>query len=129
MDTGHLRMETYKDAFYCDAYLDDEFSLDDVRSMIDEIRRNYSPPVDVILKKTGSYSVSAEAQAFLASNKIKEFRRFIYVVDNERKRSSAEYATKTYMKSYHTQIASTLEEAWEVLNRKRNYNTVTDKIT
>jgi len=115
MDNGRLRIENYKGVVYCEWYLDDtEYTEEDVKSMIEEIHNNFSPPVDIILKKSGSYSFSSGGQ-LMAKNNIKEFRNFIYIVDNMTKRTSAEYAVSTYMKKYNTRIASSKEEAYMML--------------
>ena len=114
MDTGRIKMQDFNGVLYCDAYMNDEFSVEDLQAMRDEIRKNYSSPADVILKKVGTYSVSPEAQKTLWKG-IEEFRNFIYVVDNEWKRDSAEYAAKSYMRLYNTRVASSKEEAYAML--------------
>lgn len=114
MDNGRIRMENYNGVLYCDAYMDDEFSIADLESMRAEIRTNYAPSADVILKKSGSYSVSAKAQAVL-SRGIDEFRNFVYVVDWNIKRESAVYAAESYMKPYNARVAATKEEAYALL--------------
>ena len=119
MDTGRIKMENYKGILYCDAYMDDEFSLDDLESMRAEIRENYSPSTDIILKKSGSYSVSAEAQTILSKG-IQEFQNFVYVADKKIKRESAEYASETYMMPYNARVASTKEEAYAMLRDTKN---------
>ena len=116
MDNGRIRMENYNGVLYCDAYMDDEFSLADLESMRAEVRENYSPSADIILKKSGSYSVSAKAQSVL-SRGIEEFRNFVYVVDKEIKRESAKYAAEHYMSPYNTRVASTKEEAYALLQK------------
>ncbi len=114
MDNGRLKIESYKGIVYCEAYLDIEYTADDVQSIIDEAKNFFSLPVDVILKKAGSYSLSTEAQVMLMKH-VDEFRHFVYVVDDKIKKGSAEYAITTYMKSYNTRIATTKEEAYEML--------------
>ena len=115
MDTGRIKMENYKGVLYCDAYMNDEFTLNDLESMRAEIRENYSSCTDVILKKSGSYSVSAEAQTVLW-NGVKEFRNFVYVADEKIKKESAEFAAASYMQPYNTRVANTIEEAYSILN-------------
>jgi len=117
MDTGRIKMENLKGILYCDAYMNDEFTLNDLESMREEIRKNYAPSTDVILKKSGSYSVSAEAQAELMKG-IEEFRNFVYVADVKVKRESAEFAATFYMKPYNTRVARTKEEAYTMLSEK-----------
>lgn len=107
-------MTNYKGVLYCEAYLETEYTVDDIKTMIDEIRENFTPPVDVILKKVGSYSLDSEAQRMLVET-VKEFRNFVYVVDNKTKRASAEFAISDYMKPYNTRIARTREEAYMML--------------
>jgi hypothetical protein len=114
MDTGRIKMENYKGVLYCDAYMNDEFSLDDLAAMRAEIHKNYSSNTDVILKKVGAYSVSVQAQTTLWKG-IPEFRNFVYVVDNDWKRESAEYAAMTYMRPYNARVADTREEAYDIL--------------
>lgn len=114
MDNGRLRIENYNGVVYCEWYLDTEYTVEDVKSMIDEIHENFTPPVDIILKKAASYSFCLEGQLFL-KNKVEEFRNFIYVVDNMTKHASAEYATSTYMKQYNARIATSKEEAYMML--------------
>ena len=115
MDTGRIKMENFKGVLYCDAYMNDEFMLSDLESMRAEIRENYSPATDVILKKSGSYSVSAEAQAVLWKG-VEEFRNFVYVADEKVKIDSAEYAAANYMRPYNTRVARTKEEAYAMLS-------------
>ena len=107
-------MENFNGILYCEAYMDDEFTLNDLESMRAEIRKNYSPSTDVILKKTGSYSVSLEAQMTLWKG-VEEFRNFVYVADELTKKESAEYAAENYMKAYNTRVARTKEEAYMML--------------
>jgi len=114
MDTGRIRMENYNGILYCEAYMDDEFTLEDLESMREEIRKNYAPSTNVILKKVGSYSVSVDAQMTLWKG-IKEFQNFVYVADDVRKWESAEYAASNYMKAYNTRVAHTKEEAYALL--------------
>jgi len=116
MDTGRIRMENYMGVLYCEAYMSDEFSLRDLESMRAMIRENFSPASDVILKKADSYSVSADAQAVLQKG-VKEFRSFVYVVDDKRKKASAEFAATNYMERYNTRVASTKEEAYAMLRK------------
>jgi len=118
MDTGRIKMENFKGILYCEAYMNDEFTLCDLESMREEIRKNYSPSTDVILKKTGSYSVTAEAQVVLWKG-IDEFRNFVYVADDIMKKESAEYAAENYMQPYNTRVASTKEEAYAMLQENR----------
>ena len=114
MDTGRIKMENYKGVLYCDAYMNDEFSLDDLAAMRAEIHKNYSSHTDVILRKVGTYSVSVQAQTTLWKG-IPEFRNFVYVVDNDWKRESAEFAAMTYMRPYNARIADTREDAYAIL--------------
>ena len=114
MDSGRLKFENYKGVLYCEAYLDTEYTADDIKVVIDEIRENFTPPIDVIVKKVGSYSLDSDAQNMLIQN-IKEIRNFIYVVDSITKNSSAEFAALTYMEPYNTRIASSKEEAYMML--------------
>lgn len=115
MDTGRIRMENFNGVLYCDAYMNDEFSLVDLADMRAEIHRNFSSHADVILKKVGSYSVSVNAQTTLWKG-IPEFRNFVYISEDGWKRESAEYAAMTYMRPYNTRVASTKEEAYEMLS-------------
>jgi hypothetical protein len=117
MDTGRIKMENYKGVLYCDAYMNDEFTVSDLESIRAEIRKNYPPSTDVILKKSGSYSVSAKAQAVLWKG-VDEFRNFVYVADETIKKESAEYAATNYMKPYNTRVARTKEEAYAMLSEK-----------
>lgn len=118
MDTGRIRMEDYRGVLYCEAYMNDEFNLDDLAAMRAEIHKNYSSHSDVILTKAGTYSVSVQAQTTLWKG-IPEFRNFVYVVDNDWKRESAEYAAMTYMRPYNARVASSREEAYEILQEKQ----------
>lgn len=113
-----IKMQPYRDVLLCDAQIDDEFSAEDLQSIRDEIRQRYSPSIDVIFIRSGSYSASAEAQSILSGN-IKEFRNFVYVVNTPRKKASAEFAASSYMKPYNTQVASSVEEAYSLLHSER----------
>jgi len=114
VDTGRFIMEPYKGILYCEAYMNDEFTLADLDTLRNEIRDHYNGRTDVILKKAGTYSVASGTQRVLL-NGIVEFRHFVYVVDNKVKRASAEFAASSYMEPYHTQVAETKEEAYTLL--------------
>jgi hypothetical protein len=114
MDTGRISMEDYRGILYCEAYMSDEFSSSDLESMRAKIRADYAPSTDVILKKSGSYSVALDAQLILQKG-VKEFRNFVYVVNDNKKKDSAEYAAASYMQRYNTRVASTKEEAYAML--------------
>jgi hypothetical protein len=115
MDTGRIKMENFNGVLYCEAYMDDEFTLRDLEAMREEIRKNYPPSTDVILKKVGSYSVSTETQVALWKG-IKEFRNFVYVANELVKIESAQYAAENYMNPYNTRVARTKEEAYAMLH-------------
>lgn len=117
-DDGRLLMGSYKGVLYCEAYMDNDFTVDDVMSMVDEINQNYDGCTDIILKKAGSYSVAVEAQLLLRE-KVKEFRNFVYVADTERKKVASEYAANSYMSKYNTKVASSKEEAFEILKANK----------
>lgn len=114
MENGRLNITNYKGVVVCDAFLNDEWSVEDVYTLVDEIRKHFSPPSDIIVRKTGSYSVSTEAQTLLETN-LPEFGRVVYVADTEHKRSSAEYAKTSYMKHYNVEVADSIEQAYEIL--------------
>lgn len=113
-DTGRLSMEDYKGILYCEAYMNDEFTVTDLETLRAEIRNHYNGHTDMILYKSGTYSVAMETQRLLL-RKVPEIGHFVYVVDNKVKRASAEFAAGSYMQSYHTQIAGSKEEAYELL--------------
>lgn len=114
MDNGRLKIENYHGVVYCEAYLDEEYTASDIQDIVAEIRKNFTTPANVILKKAGSYSLANDAQQLLLKG-IKEIGKFAYVVDNKTKRASAEYAASTYMKPYKTCVASSKEEAYKLL--------------
>jgi hypothetical protein len=113
-DTGRIRMESYKGIMYCESYMNDEVTIADLQSMIDEINENYNGHSDVILKKAGSYSVSLDAQVML-HNKVKAFRNFVYVADTIQKENISKFSAQSFMANYNTKVASTKEEAYEIL--------------
>jgi len=113
-DTGRLIFEDYKGLLYCEAYMDDEFTVADLEVLRAEIQNHYDGHTDMILYKSGTYSVAMETQRILLQ-KVPEIRHFAYVVDNKVKWASAEFAASSYMQSYHTQIAGSKEEAYELL--------------
>jgi hypothetical protein len=119
MDTGRLKFENYNGILYIDAYLNGEFNLNDLKDILNEIRENYSPATDVILKRSGSYSVAANVQTTARSG-VKEIRNLVYVVEDEKKRKYAEFASTSYMKPYNAQIASSVEEAFSLLSTTSN---------
>ncbi len=114
MDNGRLRIENCQGVMYCEAYLETEYGVADILAMAEEARRSFAPPVDVILRKAGSYSLSIDGQRLLSQG-VSEFRRFVYVVDNATKRASAEYAAQDYMQRYQTRVAGSKEEALALL--------------
>lgn len=118
IDNGRLRMRDLDGVLYCEAYMSDEFSRADVKSMVDVIRAHYHGKADIILKKDASYSVSVEAQVFLSKG-VPEFGNFVYLVNNDLRRGSAEYAAETYMKRYNAQVTDRLEHARQLLAQLR----------
>lgn len=116
MDNGRLRLESIQGILQCEVYMDDEFSLSDLSMILEEIRKNSPPCADIICVNSGSYSVSLEVQK-AALDGISEFRNVVYVVDGKTKRNSAEYAASTFMKAYNVRIASSVEEAHELLKQ------------
>ena len=116
MDNDRLKMKRYKDVLYIEKRMNDEFTLDDLNIIREEIRNNFSYPIDIICKRVGSYSVSLSAQT-VARKGIEEYRNFVYVVDNKLKGQSAKYAALSYMKSYNTQVAKSVKEAYEKLKK------------
>lgn len=119
MDTGRIKMENYHGVLFCDVYLNDEFSLNDLSSIREEIRRNYAPCTDLICMSTGSYSISIEVQK-AALDGISEFRNVVYVAKDVIKTGSAEYAAATFMKPYNARVATTKEEAHELLMQQHD---------
>lgn len=117
MDNGRIKIEDFDGILQCDVYMDDEFSLDDLSVIRDEIRKNYPPCADIICINSGSYSVSLEVQQVALSG-IVEFRNIVYVVDGSTKRNSAEYAASTFMKSYNARVASSVKEAHDILKKQ-----------
>lgn len=115
-DTGRIKMQDFRGLLYCDAYMNDEFGVDDVEAMAAEIREHYGSHSDIILKKSGIYSVSVAAQLKLIEG-VPEFGNFCYVVADKIKRSSAEYASISYMAQYNTQVADSMEQAFELLQQ------------
>lgn len=113
-DTGRLKFENYNGLLYIDAYLNGEFTLNDLEDILKEIRKNYSPTTDIILKRTGSYSVAAKVQTTVR-NGIKEVRNLVYVVEDEKKKKFAEFASNTYTSPYNACIANSIEEAYSIL--------------
>lgn len=105
-DNGRTRMESYNGVLYCDAYMIGEYTVADIEDMIDEIKINYNGRADIILKKSGSYSITMDAQMMLFKQ-VKEFRNFVYVAETENKKEISEYAAETYMASYNTKVAAT----------------------
>ena len=114
MSQMRIKFEDYKGVLYCDAIFNDEFTLSDLEAIREEIRKNYTVPADVIYKRTGSYSVAADAQMVLWKG-IPEFRNFIYVFEEKSKENPVRYATETYMFKYNARAASTKEEAYAML--------------
>jgi hypothetical protein len=114
MNGGRITFENYKGILYCNASLNDEFTLSDLESMRREIREHYSAHTDIIYKRSGRYSIALDAQTILWEG-IPEFRNFIYVIDDKSKENAVRYAVETYMRKYNTRVASTKEEAYAML--------------
>ena len=114
MDTERIKLENYNGVLYCDACMDDEFSMGDLEAIRDEIRKNFSSSADVICKESGCFSVAADVQRTLRDG-IDEFMNVVYIADNESKRNNAKYAAETYMVKYNTRVAGTKEAAYAML--------------
>ena len=115
MNSERIKLENYNGVLYCDACMNDEFSLNDLDTIRDEIRKNFSSSTNIICKESGSYSVAANVQKILWKG-IDEFLNVVYVVDNESKRSAALYAAETFMSKYNTRVAGTKEAAYAMLH-------------
>ena len=116
MDAGRINFENYNGVLYCDAMMNDEFSVSDLEAIRHEIQNNYSSAANVIYKRSGTYSVTSDAQLKLWKG-ITEFKNFIYVIDDESKRNTTRYAVETYMYKYNARIANTKEEAYAMLSK------------
>lgn len=117
-DTGRLKFNNYNGLLYVDAYLNGEFTINDLEDILREIRKNYSPPTDVIFEKSGSYSVASEVQTTMHKG-IQELGNLVYVVLDEKKKKFAEFASSTFMSPYKPQIASSVEHAYTMLSTSK----------
>ena len=111
MDQSRLKIENFNGVLYLETCMEDEFTVEDLERVRDEINRNFSAPVDVICKETGSYSVAKDVQK-IAIKGIKEFRNVVYVASDKKKRDSADYAATSYMRGYNTCVVDSKEEAY-----------------
>jgi hypothetical protein len=125
METERVKMEDYRGVLYIETRMNDEFTLDDLNIIRDEIRKKYSYPIDVICKKAGSYSVALSAQTE-ARKGIEEIRNFVYVVDDIKKKQSARYATLSYMARYNAQVAKSKEKAFDILRKIYSYKKIAE---
>ena len=116
MDAGRINFENYNGVLYCDAMMNDEFSVSDLEAIRHEIQNNYSSAANVIYKRSGTYSVTSDAQMILWKG-IADFMNFIYVIDHESMRNTTRYAVETYMHKYNARIANTKEEAYAMLSK------------
>jgi hypothetical protein len=115
MDYDRVKIADYNGAMYVEAYMDDEMSLEDLNVVRSAACKLFSCPVDVIWKKVGSYSVSIDVQK-LATEGIKEFRNFVYVASEPKKRQIAEFALESYMESCcNARIATSKEDAFALI--------------
>lgn len=117
-ENSRIKMESYNGILFCDAVMNDEFTSEDVKSIVHEIKTNYNGHSDIILKKSGSYAVSIDAQIMLMS-KVDAFRNFVYVAETSIKKESAKYAAVSYMAKYNTKVATSKEEAYAILKTAR----------
>lgn len=113
-DSGRIRLEAYRGLLYCEAYMDDEFTITELELMTEAIQQHFDGFSDVILKKVGNYSVSADLQIRL-SRGVREIRNFVYVADSRVKKESALFASSTYMSHYNAKVADSREEAYSML--------------
>ena len=114
MNTERIKLENYNGVLYCDVCMNDEFSMNDLETIRDEIRNNFSSSADIICKRSGSYSVAIDVQKLLFKG-INEFLNVVYVVDNDFKRRAAVYASETYMRKYNARVAGTKKAAYAML--------------
>ena len=117
MDSGRIKLEEFNGVLFCDAYMNDEFSLGDLETIRDEIRRNFSSSTDLICRESGSFSVAGDVQKTLCKG-IDEFLNVVYVAENDAKRNAARYAAETYMQKYNIRIADSKEAAYALLSQK-----------
>ena len=114
MVAERIKFENYNGVLFFDICINDEFSLNDLNTIRDEIRENYSPATNIICKESGCFYMAADVQKILWKG-IDEFLNVVYVADNESKRNAARYAAETYMSKYNTEVAGTKEAAYSLL--------------
>ena len=122
MNYNRVKIENYNGAMYVEACMDDEMSLEDLNVVRNAACKLFSCPVDIIWKKVGTYSVSIDVQK-LATEGIKEFRNFVYVANERKKRQIAEFAIESYMESCcNARIATSKEEALLLLKETDQFS-------
>lgn len=114
MNTDRIKFEDFNGVLYVEVCVGDEFTINDLNIIREEICQHYSSSANIICKESGSYSVAADVQKILWKG-VDELQNVVYVVDNETKRSAAEYAAETYMRKYNARIAGTKEAAYALL--------------
>jgi hypothetical protein len=114
MDNGKLRLWQYKKATILEAYSSDELTLGDVDEVLESLHESAAPPFLIILVRTGSARLSAEAKNRLREEDNRLFK-IAYVVKELRNMCHAVGASYSYLESKDVYICDSIESAYTAL--------------
>ena len=78
--------------------------------------KEFEFPVDIIIKRTGSYSVSTEMQELLMDG-IQEVGRIAQVADENMKKDVANYEKNFFLRKYKCEVFDTVHDAYVFLKK------------
>ena len=114
MDNGKLRLWQYKKAMILETYSSDELSLDDIDQVLEALHEKATAPFLIIIVRTGSYRLSAQAKDRLREEDNRMFK-IAYVVKELRNMCHAVGASYSYLENKDVYICDSIESAYTAL--------------
>ena len=114
MDNGKIRIEVREGVPIIDIYHHGEIGLDDIvwttQTLLNDIEPPLSLPVDIIVNRSGSYSLSEDAYMSMKELMIKSYR-IAYVIYNPIQDVVVTMAANTYLSDKKVRKFSSIEDA------------------
>jgi len=113
-DSGKIRIQVRDGIPIIDVYHDGELMLEDIswikRTLVDELSLTPQPPIDIIVDRNGSYSLSADAYINM-QQMMREANHVAYVIHAPSQNAVVDLAANSYLADKPVEKFSSLEEA------------------
>jgi len=116
MDNGKVRMQQYNTAMIVNAYSSDKITLADIEWVLDSMRMIFTPPLLIILIKSGNYWLTKKAQMRLFEID-DEHIKVAYVSQKSHDTRHAVNAIDTYLQNKEVFICDSIDSAYQALVR------------